>query len=87
MVSLDPRQKGLFVCARLPSAVNDMALDERARQDGLILKALSPYYASHRRNSGLLLGYSGYAPAQLLNGVRALARLVEPSVGNLAAGR
>jgi GntR family transcriptional regulator/MocR family aminotransferase len=66
---------GMHLVVRLPDGADDVALVRAARERGLDPGALSPHYLGAAQ-PGLLLGYSGAAPAELRRAVAALARVV-----------
>jgi len=88
-IAVDTKHEGLFVCARLPRGVDDVAIARKAREAGVAVEALSPRYDRPTEDRGLLLGFSGYRPDQLREGVRALAGVLKPILeprGIAAAG-
>jgi GntR family transcriptional regulator/MocR family aminotransferase len=77
-IVVDSKHEGLFVCARLPRGVDDVAIARKAREAGVAVEALSPRYDRPTEDRGLLLGFSGHRPDQLREGVRALADVLKP---------
>ena len=74
LLSIEAGQEGLFVCARLPRGVDDVAIVAKARERGIVLAALSPRYDRPTDDRGLLFGFSGHSPDKLREGVKTLAR-------------
>jgi GntR family transcriptional regulator/MocR family aminotransferase len=74
MLTVAPGQDGLFLCARLVDpTVDDVAIAARAREHGLIVAPLSIYYTGKTDARGLVLGFSGFSPDVIHDGVRRLA--------------
>lgn len=80
LLSIEPGQEGLFICARLPRGVDDVAIVAKARERGIVLAALSPRYDRPTEDRGLLLGFSGYTPDQLHEGAKALAPILRSAI-------
>jgi GntR family transcriptional regulator / MocR family aminotransferase len=64
--------QGMHLVAYLRDGWSDVAIEEAARQAGIIVRAISRFYRSGRPRPGLMLGFSGF-PRQLI--VPAAARL------------
>lgn len=84
-LSIGADQRGLFVCARLADKVDDVALVEKAREQGVVIDALSRYYERKTDDRGILLGYSGYRPEQLRDAAKKLALVLKSRSRNFAA--
>lgn len=80
LLLIEPGQEGLFICARLPHGVDDVAVAAQARERGVVLAALSPCYDRPTEDRGLLFGFSGYGPDQLREGVKTLAPILKAAV-------
>ncbi len=80
LLAIEPGQEGLFICARLPRGVDDVAIVAKARERGVVLAALSPRYDRPTEDRGLLFGFSGYAPDRLREGVKTLAPILKAMV-------
>lgn len=76
VLSIDPSPRGLFVCARLMRGADDIGLAEALRAEGVQVSALRRYYERPTHDRGLLLGYAGYRPDELREGVRKLAHVL-----------
>jgi GntR family transcriptional regulator/MocR family aminotransferase len=85
LVTVDAPQAGLFVCARLPPQIDDVALVEAAQAQGIALRALSSFYAPPRGDRGILLGYAGHTPEELRSAVQKLAKIIDESSAKPAA--
>lgn len=70
---------GLHFTASLPSGIDDAELSAKAAAHGLIVPALSSYYAGGPAQSGLVIGYAATAPAQAAKAFALLERLVSGS--------
>jgi GntR family transcriptional regulator / MocR family aminotransferase len=89
LIAIEPGQEGLFICARLPRGVDDVAIVAKARERGVVLAALSPRYDRPTEDRGLLFGFSGYDPGRLREGVKTLAPILKamvPARGLAAVG-
>lgn len=80
LLSFEPNQAGLFVCARLPRDVDDVALAARARERGLAVTPLSQCYQRKTDDRGLVLGFAGHGVDKLRQSAATLGRVVEESV-------
>ncbi len=68
---------GMHVIGWLPPGVRDRGLSQRAAAEGVHAAPLSAFYLESCPRAGLLLGYAGYTPREIIEGVRRLARLFE----------
>jgi len=64
--------QGMHLVAYLSDGSSDIAIEERASEAGIIVRAISRFYRAARPRPGLMLGFSGF-PRQLI--VPAAARL------------
>ena len=80
LIAVEPGQEGLFICARLPRGVDDVAIVAKARERGVVLAALSPRYDRPTEDRGLLFGFAGYGPDQLREGIKTLAPILKAMV-------
>ena len=85
VLSVGSDQRGLFVCGRLACGGDDVAFVEKALERGVVVDALSRYYERATVEKGLLLGYAGYHPEQLREGVKKLAELHQAKLRGVAA--
>ena len=75
----DP-QAGMQFVLNLPDHCDDQALSAAAGERGLSVSALSSYYASDRPRKGLVLGFCGFSPEELEEGVTALTAILRASM-------
>jgi GntR family transcriptional regulator/MocR family aminotransferase len=78
-VAIGPSNAGLQLAVAFRRSLDDQAFAVRAESKGIEVRALSTFYldqATQTRASGLLLGYSCVAPADIRPGVAVLARLL-----------
>lgn len=80
LLSFESNQAGLFICARLPRGVDDVALAARARERGLAVTPLSQCYQRKTDDRGLVLGFAGHGTDKLRQSAAVLGRVVEESV-------
>ena len=87
ILSIDARQHGLFVCARLQRGLDDVMLARKAQEAGVVAEPLSTLYARPTDDCGLLLGYAGYRPELIRDSAAKLAEALRSalSVRNRAA--
>jgi len=64
-VVLQPSDQGMHLVVWLPKAVNDVKLAFDARSVGIVVRPISPLYASGRGRSGLMLGFGGFSISAL----------------------
>ena len=80
LVEIMPQEVGMQLTIRLAphlaERASDIALAERAAEQGLVLMPLSPQYREAVPEEGFLLGYAGWSEAQLRAGVRELVKLL-----------
>ena len=67
-----PSLAGLHVTAKLTGAGNEAALVERAREAGVAVGALSPYYHGSPAMRGLVFGYGNIEAAAIAEGLQIL---------------
>lgn len=67
--------QGMHLIALLKHRTDDVALEQRALEQGLVVRALTPLYRDAPRQAGFQLGFSGYTPEALEAGVDRLAAL------------
>jgi GntR family transcriptional regulator/MocR family aminotransferase len=85
LAALGPAEAGIHLRLDLPAGVDDVGLAERAREAGVGVAALSPYYLSDAR-PGLLLGFGAMPEERLVEGARRLAPLVRAACAAAAEG-
>src|SRR5215831_5361007 len=57
--------QGMHLVAYLSDGSSDIAIEERASEAGIIVRAISRFYRAARPRPGLMLGFSGF-PRQLI---------------------
>ena len=78
-IAIGPANAGLQLAVAFRNTVDDQVFAERAGAKGIEVRALSTFYLDHAtqvRASGLLLGYSCVAPADIRRGVGVLGGLL-----------
>ena len=70
-------QQGLHLVVALPDGVDDVALAQAARENGVAARALGPMHHAAPPRPGLVLGFSGFTPQALDAAAKTLAALVE----------
>ncbi|MFM6997530.1 MAG: PLP-dependent aminotransferase family protein [Limnohabitans sp.] len=77
---LSGAEQGLHLCLHLPAALSDVALAQRAAEQGLTVRPLSAYALQRRDASGLVVGYGHTPLAALARDAPRLARLVRAAL-------
>jgi GntR family transcriptional regulator/MocR family aminotransferase len=77
---------GMHLLARLPAGSDDQAVVRLAEAEGLGPIALSTLYAGRPTRPGLVIGYAGHSPDQLVAAVTRLAAAVRRA-GTAGPGR
>jgi GntR family transcriptional regulator/MocR family aminotransferase len=72
IATADPPDQGMHLVAYLSKGISDVAAEKLAKQDGVVVRALSRMYVTAPPRNGLMLGFSGY-PKQVIS--PAVARL------------
>jgi len=75
-VEVTAPDQGMHLVAYLRDGISDTALEARAREAGIIARAISPLYRCVAARSGLLLGFTGYPRQIILPAAVRLARLI-----------
>lgn len=75
-VTISREESGLHLVVQLPDDVDDVALERKATEKGIQVKALSTYYLSQPVRRGLLVGYAYCTPEQIAHYGRLLARII-----------
>lgn len=78
---IGPAEAGIHLLLRLPEGVDDAALGEAARTNGLGVTPLSPHYFKQPR-AGLLLGFGAMNEDRLAQAVERLAPLVRQAISD-----
>jgi GntR family transcriptional regulator / MocR family aminotransferase len=72
-------QAGMFLTVVLEPGYRDLEVTRRAAEQGVRTFPLSSCYVGRPRQQGLVLGYGGFGPKQLAEGVRRLRRVLDSS--------
>jgi GntR family transcriptional regulator / MocR family aminotransferase len=76
LLDVCPISTGLDACAFLPGALDDVEVTERLKQGGIVARPLSFYGIERKPPNGLVLGFSAFAPEQIVNGVRRMSEIL-----------
>lgn len=76
-VTVQSSDQGLHLLLWLADGLDDRRVSAAAAQAGIALRPLSPMYGGPRRRHGLLLGFGGFAPDDLLQAVRGLRAVLQ----------
>ncbi|WP_312061785.1 MocR-like pyridoxine biosynthesis transcription factor PdxR [Pantoea septica] len=68
---------GLHLILQLPAGVDDVTLAQRANRQGILVRALSSYYAGEKGQSGLLLGFASMEESEIHTQFLRLAALIK----------
>ncbi|HEX6819621.1 MAG TPA: PLP-dependent aminotransferase family protein [Ktedonobacterales bacterium] len=79
LLAVGPAEAGNHLLARLPDGVDDHALEDAAREQGIAFSALSPHFREVPR-PGMLLGFGALDEDRLRQAVARLAPLVRATV-------
>jgi GntR family transcriptional regulator/MocR family aminotransferase len=71
---------GQHLVAWLPKGSNDAEICDKAASAGMVTPALSAYTIEARLRPALLLGYAGFPPRQIREGIRKLASVLEKAL-------
>lgn len=76
-VQMTKAESGMHVAAIFTERVDDVHLCEAASAAGVSATPLSPLYFNAPRTSGMLLGFAGYKPQAIRDGVQRLAAVYQ----------
>jgi GntR family transcriptional regulator/MocR family aminotransferase len=82
-LQLEATDTGTHVILLLKPDADDTALARLAAQAGLIVRPLSPYYATRQTRQGLLFGFAAFNPLEIETGLeklRAISHALAPLV-------
>jgi GntR family transcriptional regulator/MocR family aminotransferase len=68
--------QGMYLVANLRQGLRDTAVQEAARRNGLVVRAMSRLYKKAAPRSALMLGFSGYLPQLVVPAAARLARVL-----------
>jgi GntR family transcriptional regulator/MocR family aminotransferase len=75
-VTISSEESGLHLVLELPDDVDDAALEKRAAESGIQVKALSAYYLAPPVRRGLLVGYAYCTPEKIAEYAPLLAAVI-----------
>ena len=75
-VTVESPDQGRHLIAYLRRGVSDTAIERAARDNSLIVRAISRLYRKAPPRSGLMLGFAGFSPGAIARAVSILARIV-----------
>jgi GntR family transcriptional regulator/MocR family aminotransferase len=79
-VAISREESGLHLVLELPDGVDDVALEKRAAEAGIQVKALSAYYLKAQVRRGLLVGYAYCTPEKIAEYGPLLAAIIKTGV-------
>ena len=74
---LQPSDQGMHLVVWLPKAMSDVKVASDARSAGIVVRPVSPLYASGRGRPGLMLGFGGFPIATLESAARSLGEVLK----------
>jgi GntR family transcriptional regulator/MocR family aminotransferase len=72
---------GVHLLARFRQPTDDAAIAAAAREAGVMVEALSRFYAKPANDTGLLLGFSGFRPDELRQAAKTLGTVLRSRIG------
>jgi len=76
-LTVDPPDQGMHLVAYLRRGLSDLAIERAAREQGVLVRALSRMYVAAPARAGLMLGFSGYPRQTIGPAVARLAKAFE----------
>lgn len=76
-------ETGLHVTLKLADRADDIALARQAAHNGLVIRPLSPYFATRQTQQGLMLGFAAFNQQEIVEGLtrlQPLAPLMRPLI-------
>ena len=67
---------GMLFAARLPDGYDDVAIAHAAKEEGILISALSTYYSGKNKQSGLLISFCAYENEQIIHNVLKLKNIL-----------
>src|SRR5271155_69082 len=71
-------EAGMHLVTLLPRGVDDSVIARKAAERGISVMPLSSCYLGRPVRNGLVLGYGGTSPRQIVEAIRELKRLIQP---------
>ena len=75
-LDIPPKNCGMQVVGWLPASFSDQEFSARARKKGIHVPAVSDYSLETPHKPGLMMGFAGFTPQQIRDGIRTLATLL-----------
>ena len=76
IVGIEDHAAGMQLLAELPEQFNDKAIVEKAREQGVIVNALSSHYAVGPPGNGLVMGFCGFDNEEIERGIILIAEII-----------
>jgi GntR family transcriptional regulator / MocR family aminotransferase len=76
-LTVDPPDQGMHLAAYTRRGLSDIAIEQAAREHGVVVRAMSRLYVEAPKQSALILGFSGYPHQIIAPAIARLARAVE----------
>ncbi len=78
-VTVDVPDQGMHLIAFLERRRSDVAIQDAARQCGVVVRAIHPMYRQAAPRAGLMLGFSGFRPDTIVAAAARLAKVINES--------
>ena len=75
-LKIEVPDQGMHLVAYLANGTADRAIESEARGAGIVVHAVSRFYRSRSRRSGLMLGFSGFPQALIVPAAARLGALI-----------
>lgn len=76
-LTVDPPDQGMHLVAYTRRGLSDVAIEQAAREHGVVVRAMSRLYVEAPKQSALILGFSGYPRQIIAPAIVRLARAFE----------
>ena len=76
---LTAHQAGMQITVKLSPGLDDRQIELAAKDRGVVVSALSSYYANSQSENGLLLGFCPFNEAEIVASIETLSKLIEKS--------
>jgi len=77
IVSIEDHAAGMQLLAALPDNYDDQRIVDTARRQGVVVNALSSYYAEGKARKGLVLGFCGFDESEIETNVSEIAKIIK----------
>jgi GntR family transcriptional regulator/MocR family aminotransferase len=75
-LKIDLPDQGMHLIAYLEGGASDIAIEDAAKRNGIIVRAMSRLYRAAPPRSGLMLGFSGFPRSLIVPAAARLSALV-----------